>query len=142
MHRFDFDTPDKDLQHLRILLREVLEHWDAIAAIDHEETEYSYASEISVAGDCIRTINVTDGLCDNVLNEFLENVDKDTLFAEWRYFSGNYVYPVGDRDEYFKFDDETGDLLFQNLFRNPLRKDLVEYILKTIEEYLNESDDD
>lgn len=138
MNRFDFDTPCVDLQHLRILLREVLEHWDAIAALDHEETVYSYASELSVAGDSIRIIDVTDGLCDNVLNEFLENDDKDALFAEWRYFSGSYIYPVGGREEYLKFDEETGDLLYQNLFRNPLRKHLAEYTLKTIEDYLNE----
>lgn len=137
MTRFDFDTPDTDLQHLRILLREVLEHWDAIADLDHEETEYTYHSDVGVAGDYLRTVDVTDGLCDNFLNEFLENADKDVLFAEWRYFSGNYIYPVGDRDEYLKYDDETGELLYQNLFRNPLRKHLAEHILQTIEDYLN-----
>lgn len=142
MQRFNFDTSDKDLQHLRILLREVLEHWDAIAALDREAPEYTYYSEISVAGCSLRTIVVTDGLCDNFFNEFLENVDKEDLFAEWRYFSGSYVYPVGERKEYLQFDDETGELLFQNLFRNPLRKDLTEYILHTIEEYLNEYADD
>ena len=137
MHRFDFDTPDADLQQLCTLLREVLEHWDAIAALDHGEIEYTYLSEVGVAGDYRRTVNVTDGLCDNFLNEFLENVDKDVLFAKWRYFSGSYVYPVGEREEYLKLDDETGYLLYQNLFRNPLRKNLVEYLLKTIEDYLN-----
>lgn len=135
MQRLDFDTPDEDLQQLRILLREVLEHWDAIADLDRGE--YTYRSEVSVAGDYLRTVVITDGLCDNVLNEFLENVDKEALFAKWRYFSGNYVYPVGGRAEYFKCDDETGDLLYQNLFRNPLRKDLAEYILKTIEDCTN-----
>lgn len=138
MQRFDFDTSDKDLQHLRTLLREVLEHWDAIAALDPEEIEYTYHSEIFVSGYSLRTINVIDGLCDNFLNEFLENVDKDALFADWRYFSGSYSYPVGGREEYRKFDEKTGGLLNQNLFRNPLRKDLAEYILKTIEDYLNE----
>lgn len=141
MNRFDFDTSDKDLQHLRILLREVLEHWDAITDLDHEETEYTYRSEISVAGCSLRTIHVIDGLCDNFLNEFLENVDKEALFAEWSHFSGNYVYPVGGRDEYRKFDD-TGNWLYQNLFRNPLRKNLAEYILETIEDYLNVSTDE
>lgn len=137
MQRFDFDTSDKDLQHLCILLREVLGHWDAIAALDTEEIKYTYHSEIYVAGYSLRTIDVNDGLCDNFLNEFLEEVDKDTLFAEWRYFSGSLTFPVGGRKEYLKFDDKTGDLLNQNLFRNPLRKDLVEYILQTIEDYLN-----
>lgn len=142
MHRFDLDTSDKDLQQLCILLREVLEHWDAIAALDHGETEYTYRSDVSVAGCSLRTINVNDGLCDNFLDEFLESVDKDTLFAKWRYFSGYYTFPVGGRKEYLKFDDKTGDLLNQNLFHNPLRKDLAEYILKTIAEYLNEPADD
>lgn len=137
MQRFDFDTPDKDLQQLCTLLREVLEHWDAIADLPHGEDYYTYRSEVGAAGNYIRTVNVTDGLCDNFLNEFLESVDKEALFAEWSHFSGNYVYPVGDRDEYLKFDEETGDLLYQNLFHNPLRKDLVEYILKTVEDYLN-----
>lgn len=136
MQRFDFDTPDKDLQQLCTLLREVLGHWDAIAALDPEETKYTYHSEVD--NSCsLRTIDVNDGLCDNFLDEFLESVDKDTLFAEWRYFSGSYTFPVGGRKEYLKFDDKTGDLLNQNLYRNPLRKDLVEYILQTIEDYLN-----
>ena len=139
MNLFDFDTPYVDLQQLCTLLREVLEHWDAIADLDYEETEYTYCSDVGVAGDYRRTVNVTDGLCDNFLNEFLESVDKDALFFKWRHFSGDYVYPVGGREEYLRFDNETGDLLYQNLFRNPLRKDLVEHILKTIEEYLNES---
>lgn len=142
MNRFDFDTPDKDLQHLRILLREVLEHWDAITDLDHEEIEYTYLSEVGVVGDYRRTVNVTDGLCDNFLNEFLEGVDKDALFVTWRHFSGSLTFPVGGRNEYIKFDDETGDLSYQNLFLNPLRKDLVEHVLKTIEEYLNEPADD
>ena len=142
MTSFDFDTPDADLQQLCTLLREVLEHWDAIAALDNGETAYTYFSEVGVTSDYRRTINVTDGLCDNFLNEFLESVDKDVLFAKWRYFSGSYVYPVGEREEYLKFDDETGDLLYQNLFRNPLRKNLVEYILETVENYLNVSTDE
>lgn len=137
MTRFDFNTSDTDLQLLSILLREVLEHWDAIADLNHEETEYTYHSAVFVAGYSLRTVDVTDGLCDNFLNEFLENTDKDALFAEWRYFSGSCTFPVGGRDEYLKYDDETDDLLYQNLFRNPLRKDLVEYILKTVEDYLN-----
>lgn len=141
MNRFDFDTPDTDLQNLRTVLRELLEHWEAIATLDYGEAEYTYCSEISVAGCSLRTIHVTDGLCDNFLNEFLENVDKEALFAEWSHFSGNYVYPVGDRDEYLKFDD-TGNWLYQNLFRNPLRKNLVEYILETVEDYLNVSTDE
>lgn len=135
MNRFDFDTSDKDLQHLRTLLRELIEHWDAIADLDHEVIEYTYRSAVGVAGDYLRNIDVTDGLCRNALDEFLESVDKNTLFAKWRYFSGNYVYPVGGREEYLKFDD-TGHLLYQNLYRNPLRKNLVEYILETIEDYL------
>lgn len=142
MTRFDFDTPDADLQQLCILLREVLEHWDAITDLDDGEDEYTYCSDVGVAGDYQRTVNVTDGLCDNFLKEFLESVDKDTLFVKWRHFSGSYVYPVGEREEYIKYDHETGDLLYQNLFRNPLRKDLAEYILQTIEEYLNVSTDE
>lgn len=137
MTRFDFDTSDTDLQLLSILLREVLERWDTIADLDHEEMEYTYRSEVSVDGDYLRTVDVTDGLCDNFLNEFLEDVDKEALFAEWRYFSGSYTYPVGGREEYINYDHETGDTLYQNLFRNPLRKDLVEHILKTVEDYLN-----
>lgn len=137
MNRFDFNTPDTDLQHLRIVLREVLEHWDAIAALDHEETEFTYRSEVSVAGDYLRTIAVTDGLCYNFLDEFLESVDKVALFTKWRSFSGDYIYPVCGREEYLRFDEETSELLYQNLFSNPLRKDLMEHILKTIEDYLN-----
>ena len=137
MTRFNFATSDTDLKLLSILLREVLEHWDAIADLDDEETEYTYRSEVGVAGDYLRTVNVTDGLCDNFLNEFLAYDDKDLLFAEWRHFSGSYIFPVGGREEYLRYDDETGDLLYQNLFHNPLRKDLVEHILKTVEDYLN-----
>lgn len=137
MTRFDFNTSDTDLQLLSILLREVLEHWDAIADLDHEETEYTYRSDVGVAGDYLRTVDVTDGLCDNFLYDLLENDDKDALFAEWRYFSGSCTFPVGGREEYLRHDEETGDLLYQNLFRNPLRKDLVEHILKTVEDYLN-----
>lgn len=142
MNRFDFDTPDKDLEQLRTVLRELLEHWDAIANLDNGVVNYTYCSAVGVAGDYLRTVNVTDGLCDNFLNEFLESVDKDTLFAEWCHFSGNYTYPVSGREEYLKFDNETGDLLYQNLFRNPLRKNLVEYILETVEDYLNVSTDE
>lgn len=137
MQRFDFDTSDVDLQQLCTLLREVLEHWDAIVDLPHGEDYYTYRSEVGVAGCYLRTVNVTDGLCDNFFNEFLENVDRDALFAEWSHFSGSYVYPVGGHGEYLKFD-ENGDLLYQNLFHNPLRKDLVEHVLQTIEGCLNE----
>lgn len=136
MNRFDFDTPDKDLEQLRTVLRELLEHWDAIANLDNGVVNYTYCSAVGVAGDYLRTVEVTEGLCHNFLDEFLESVDKDRLFAEWRYFSGNYIYPVGDRAEYLKFDDTGHLLLYQNLYHNPLRKNLVEYILETIEDYL------
>lgn len=77
--------------------------------------------------------DVEQGLCINVLDLHIPSDIRDGMFEDWVGYSGNASYPVGGEEEYE--EDSEG-----NLYLNPKRRELAEYCLLYLREYLESED--
>lgn len=81
---------------------------------------------------CQIDFNSTEALCDMVLDTFIVEIDKESIFRKWEHFTGSLTYVVEGCAE--DFHDSWNA---KSLWLNPKRWELVEYLIDCINTELN-----
>ena len=113
-------TRDNLVRMLRDVCTLVLRNWDYLASRGDEYVDLQLDS-----GDDV-SIYTGYGICDWV-ELYLDEDDMRNVYESWDGYSGSFTYPVGGQAEYH-YSGEA------NKYNNPVRRDLVEWVLECCDE--------